>query len=472
MGIATSPLWVSLEHAAWDAFEDVFLLIAIRQNVSEMKLLAKHTSSLENGICAAEESQRLAQSASRLKSRFLENMSHEIRTPLNSILGFTDLILKDRNQVVSGEHKDYLLTVRNSGNHLMSLINDILDLSRIESGQLTLNVSDCSPVQVIAETISLMRVRALEKGITPNFRCDGPIPASIKTDSHRLKQLLINLIGNSIKCTGQGSVLVVAILDDTNEEPQFVIEVRDTGVGIPEDKLEVIFEAFVQADSSVTRKHGGTGLGLAISRRIATALGGGLSAHSVVGRGSTFVVRVATGNLTNVRLLKAPLQSVHACLEISTVATSDLQGKRVLVVDDGDINRKLIRVVLERAGACVQTAENGEIAIARMELQEFDAVLMDMQMQVLDGDEATRRLRKSGCNLPIFALTANAMMGDKEKCLAVGCSGYIAKPVYVDAMLKSLADALDPNRAESQSSRTQSHLFSISNSESVPLSCL
>ena len=198
-------------------------------------------------------------------------MSHEIRTPLNSILGFSNLLLKDNDVSSPQEREEFLTTVNHSGKHLLTLINDILDLSKIESGQLTLEIEDCSPHEVIVDAVSLMRVRALEKGIVLNYRCDGVIPETIKTDSHRLKQLLLNLIGNSIKFTDQGSVLVVAILDTTNEEPQLVIEVRDTGVGIAEDKLERIFEPFMQADNSVTRKYGGTGLGLAISRRIATA---------------------------------------------------------------------------------------------------------------------------------------------------------------------------------------------------------
>ena len=270
-GVSAVSIWVPLEHAAWVVFEDVFLLMTIRQSVKEMRLLAEHTACLEATIVAAEESEHKACHANLAKSQFLANMSHEIRTPLNSILGFSNLLLKDNDVSSPQEREEFLTTGNHSGKHLLTLINDILDLSKIESGQLTLEIEDCSPHEVIVDAVSLMRVRALEKGIVLNYRCDGVIPETIKTDSHRLKQLLLNLIGNSIKFTDQGSVLVVAILDTTNEEPQLVIEVRDTGVGIAEDKLERIFEPFMQADNSVTRKYGGTGLGLAISRRIATA---------------------------------------------------------------------------------------------------------------------------------------------------------------------------------------------------------
>jgi CheY-like chemotaxis protein/HPt (histidine-containing phosphotransfer) domain-containing protein len=307
----------------------------------------------------------------------------------------------------------------------------------------------CSPHQVIAETVSVLRVRASEKGITLDYRWEGLIPETINTDPYRLKQLLMNLVGNGIKFTDQGSVLIVGRLDQSRTDAELVIDVRDTGIGIPQEKWEEIFAPFVQADNSVTRKYGGTGLGLAICKNIVVALGGRIALSSSVGQGSTFTFRIPTGNLTGVRLLEQPPQSKGADVMKEAMATRcDLEDCRVLVVDDGSTNRKLIQLMLERGGAKVRVAENGQVAVDMARHHAFDVILMDMQMPVLDGYSATRQLREQGFSGPIIALTAHAMKGDREKCEQAGCSGYLSKPINVDDLIRTVKSSFLPTPKE------------------------
>ena len=439
-GIATASNWRWLEHAAWVIFEDVFLLITIRHSVKEMRKLARHADQLEIAVRFAEQSEKRAESANRAKSQFLANMSHEIRTPLNGILGFTEIILRFGESISPEEQREHLKAIRSSGQHLLALINDILDLSKIEAGQVMVEAIPCSPHHAIAETVSLLRVRAAEKGLALDYRWDGLIPETIQTDPYRLKQMLMNLIGNALKFTEQGSVLIVGRLDRTPRNPQLVIEVRDTGIGIAKEKLEEIFEPFVQADNSVTRNYGGTGLGLAICRNIAAALGGYLTVTSKVGRGSTFTLRIATGDLQGVEMLEQSPQTAGADVIEAKAGEWNLKGRRVLVVDDGVTNRKLIRLLLERAGAKVRDAENGQAAVDMAKQLAFDAILMDMQMPVMDGYSATRALRNDGFTRPIIALTAHAMKGDREKCEQAGCSGYVSKPINVEELMRTVTD--------------------------------
>lgn len=303
----------------------------------------------------------------------------------------------------------------------------------------------CSPHQSIAETVSLLRVRAAEKGISLSYRWEGAIPESIHTDPYRLKQVLMNLVGNAIKFTEQGSVLIVGRLDQRGEAPILEIEVRDTGVGIPEEKMDEIFKPFVQADNSVTRRYGGTGLGLTICRNIAAALDGELTAASMVGLGSTFTLRVAAGELNGVRLFEQPPQTAGADIIESGSGQCDLEGRRILVVDDASTNRKLIRRLLEREGAKVRVAENGQVAVAMAKQHRFDLILMDMQMPVMDGYSATYQLREQGFGGPIIALTAHAMKGDREKCEQAGCSGYLAKPINIDGLMRTMTECFPPS---------------------------
>ncbi len=384
-----------------------------------------------------------AEAANVAKSRFLANMSHEIRTPLNAVIGFTDLLRKSGDQCDEAEREEYLETIHTSGKHLLDLINDILDLSKIEAEHLDVEQVRCSPHDVISEVVSVLRVKALEKGLSLDCHWRSGVPETICTDPARFRQLLINLVGNAIKFTAVGGVQIQAALAQDPLAPQLTVEVIDTGVGIPADKFGDIFDPFVQADTSVTRQFGGTGLGLTISRRIAQALGGGLAVASEVGKGSTFTVTIATGPLDNVMILDAPvadgLRNVRAHEQ---EALPSLAGANILLVEDGDTNRRLIGLVLERAGAQVTMAENGRIGVDLGMKTPFDLLLMDMQMPVMDGYAATAQLRQRGVTAPIIALTAHAMKGDENKCRVAGCSGYVTKPIDADLLIRTIAEML------------------------------
>jgi signal transduction histidine kinase/DNA-binding response OmpR family regulator len=390
-----------------------------------------------------------AEAANRAKSEFLANMSHEIRTPLNGILGFTKLLLQDADKGNPATRHDFLETIRQSADHQLTLINDVLDLSKIESGRMEVECIPCSPHQIMAEVVSVLRVRAQEKGLGLDSAWGGPIPETIRTDPGRLRQLLINLVGNSIKFTERGGVQVVARLVQTEGRSQLAFDVIDTGIGIPADKLRLIFKPFMQADTSVTRRFGGTGLGLAISQRIAAALGGKLTVESQVGDGSTFTAAVDTGPLEGVRFFQSMAEVVTSTPRRTAPAAggAPLTGARILLVEDGDTNRKLIELVLRRAGATVATAENGKIGFALANRQTFDLILMDMQMPVMDGYTATTLLRERGMTLPIIALTAHAMRGDEEKCRNAGCSGFLTKPIDPDLLTRTLHEILQSDAA-------------------------
>lgn len=439
-GIATASHWRWLEHAAWVLFADLFLLIIIRQNRREMRELAQHMTRLEQRESELKQAVETAEHANRTKGKFLANMSHEIRTPLNGLIGFTDVLLRDGRNVSDEERDEYLTIIRKSGKHLLSLINDVLDLSKIEADRLQVESLPCSPHQIISEAVSVLRVSATEKGLVLDYRWEGPIPKTIRTDPYRFKQVLMNLIGNAIKFTNQGAVLIIAKVERDGSDAMLVVEVRDTGIGIPPGKLNDVFKPFVQADDSVTREYGGTGLGLAICKKIAAALGGSLTVSSEVGIGSVFEVRIGIGELSEVESLEPSRQVPGADIRDGAPAACDLADLQVLVVDDGDTNRKLIRLMLERNGAKVRVAENGQVALDMAERTPFDVILMDMQMPVMDGYTATARLRSRGFTGPIIALTAHAMKGDREKCDQAGCSGYLPKPIDSQQLFATLAD--------------------------------
>lgn len=405
----------------------------------------EHRTRIQSELVKAKER---AEAASQAKSSFLANMSHEIRTPLNAILGFADLLRLGGDRNNESERQDFLETIHRSGEHLLTLVNDILDLTKIEAGQMDYEQLKFSPHQVIAEVMSVMRARAQGKGLALEYHWYGSIPEVITSDPARFRQLLLNLIGNAIKFTERGGVQAVARLDA--ERCELTVDVIDTGIGIPANVCEAIFKPFTQADSSVTRRFGGTGLGLSISRHLATALGGHISVQSEVGKGSTFSFTIATGPLTEVRLLDHPVSDIVMPVRPQpTPPRSRLDGLSIMVVDDGETNRKLIRLVLDRAGATTSMAENGLEAVELGRTQHFDMILMDMQMPLMDGYTAAGRLRELGCHCPIVALTAHAMRGDAERCIAAGCSDYLTKPINPEKLIEKISTILGEINAAS-----------------------
>jgi signal transduction histidine kinase/CheY-like chemotaxis protein/HPt (histidine-containing phosphotransfer) domain-containing protein len=442
-GVATSDPFRWIEHAGWVLLEDLFLIVTIRWSLEEMTESARKQTRIELDSQVITRAKEQAEAANRSKSEFLANMSHEIRTPLNGILGFTELLIRGADGGDEAERTDFLKTIRSSGKHLLQLLNDVLDISKIEAGQLQVEKIPCSPHQILAEVTSVLRVPARQKGISLDYRWESGIPETIQSDPHRLKQLLMNLISNAIKFTEEGSVLVAASLDESGANPKLKFEIRDTGIGIPDHMLGSIFHPFVQADTSVTRKYGGTGLGLAISHRIAHSLGGDLTVASKVGCGSVFTATIDPGDLRGVAITKRPAAATIGDVKKPTTGKLNLDGVRILLVDDGETNRKLISLFLTRSGATVEMAENGALAVHAAEQNEFDVILMDMQMPVMDGYTATTRLRERSYIGPIIALTAHAMKGDREKCESVGCSGYLAKPVNIDELVRTVRAAME-----------------------------
>ncbi|QDV50025.1 PAS domain-containing hybrid sensor histidine kinase/response regulator [Gimesia fumaroli] len=419
-----------------------FKIVKYSVDVTQRVLIDQALEVAKQDLIHAKEAAELANQS---KSEFLANMSHEIRTPMTAILGFTDVLL---GSVVKPEDIDSVKTIKRNGESLIGLINDILDLSKIEAGKLDVEHINCSASQVVADVASLMRVRSTSKGLDLKVRFDGPIPETICSDPTRLRQVLINLVGNAIKFTETGAIeIVVRLLNGAEDEPQLQFDVIDSGIGIPKEKIEKLFSSFTQADGSTTRQFGGTGLGLTISKRLVELLGGTVSVSSQVGEGSTFSVTTATGPLDGIKMVQCSAESVlkEGDTQESAVvhSVSSLHGCRILFAEDGPDNQRLISFVLKKAGAEVTVVDNGQIAVdaARNALEDghpFDVILMDMQMPVLDGYAATRRLRNMGYSRPIIALTAHAMSTDQQKCLDAGCDDYATKPINRKKLIRKI----------------------------------
>jgi len=389
-----------------------------------------------------------AELGSRAKSEFLANMSHEIRTPMNAILGFIDFLYNEGDlSKAPRERVDAIQTIHRNANALLQIINDILDLSKIETGKLQIEAVSVSPRDIVLQVIDLMQMRAQEKGIELDLEEIDPLPETITTDPARLRQILVNLVGNAVKFTSHGRVTLIVQQVDGETMPQLEFRVVDTGIGITESQFAELFTPFSQADSSITRRFGGTGLGLTISKRLAYELGGDLTATSVPGEGSTFTLRIPAraGEATSVEGSTAET-GPPVSLETTTAPASPpskVHG-RVLLVEDAVDNQRLVSLILRKAGAEVEIAENGQIGCDRIQEARgagspFDVVLMDMQMPVLDGYSATRRLRRASVETPIIALTAHAMAGDRQACLDAGCTEYLTKPIDRERLIAMVA---------------------------------
>jgi signal transduction histidine kinase/DNA-binding NarL/FixJ family response regulator len=389
-----------------------------------------------------------AEAASRAKSAFLANMSHEIRTPMTAIVGYADLMLEPGQTIA--DRQDCLQVIRRNGRHLLDLINDILDLSKIEAGKMTVETVSTNLLEMLSDLISMMRPRATAKGLDFALEVEGDIPVRIASDPLRLRQILMNLAGNAIKFTNTGQIRLRVQLDRTGRSPMLRFDVIDTGIGIPSDQLPRLFHAFSQADDSMTRRFGGTGLGLAISQRLAALLGGNITVASTPGKGSTFMVRVEPGPLKAEELLQGVNESVLPRPTWKPAPTGAVSlAARILLVEDGPDNQRLISLHLRKAGAKVEIAANGRIGVDKVFAAQragtpFDLILMDMQMPELDGYGATTELRARGVHLPVIALTAHAMADDRIKCINAGCTEYLTKPIDKAMLLKTVANFL-PN---------------------------
>ncbi len=390
-----------------------------------------------------------AQSANRAKSDFLANMSHEIRTPMNAILGFTQMLRLGRVRDAA-QARRHLDTVHANGSHLLALINDILDLSKVEAGQLVVEQIPFAPHEVLGEVVETLSVRAAEKGVGLRRAVDGPVPALALGDPARLRQVVTNLVGNAIKFTDRGEVVVTErwLPAEGGRGARLEVRVSDSGVGIPQDRLESIFEPFVQADSSTTRKYGGTGLGLAIARRFARAMGGDVVASSEPGRGSTFTVTIDPGPGADGAMLAPEQALAERTSEAGAAHAWRFPPRRLLVVDDSPENRELVALVLQDCGLVVEQADSGEAALAAVERRVPDLVLMDMQMPGMDGFTATRTLRERGVTVPIYAFTAHALRGFEHEIRDAGCDGHLTKPIDIDAMMETLAGRLGGTRVD------------------------
>ena len=377
--------------------------------------------------------------ATTSKSEFLANMSHEIRTPLGAIIGHAELLVDEGDAIdatcpKAGRRREFVETIHRNGEHLLALVSEILDLSKIEAGHMQIERIPEDPRRLIKDVVRLLAGEAEVRGLSIEVDLDPGVPEIVALDPVRFRQILINLVGNAIKFTERGGLSIRLRYESTGNGLR--VEVADSGIGMEPRTLERIFQPFRQADGSMTRRFGGTGLGLSISRHLCRLMEGELTVESRPGEGSTFIAA-----------FPAPASIKNSPQEPGTMIPPHL---RILLAEDGPDNRRLVSHLLGRLGATVETVENGDEAVKRV-LQgglTIDLVLMDMQMPVMDGWEATRQLRNAGCQVPVLALTANAMPGDRAACLEAGCDDYLAKPVRREALAAAITGILAGSDSE------------------------
>jgi PAS domain S-box-containing protein len=416
------------------------------QDITECRALiqAKQETEYVNNLLeqAIERSSMLARDATAAnvaKSNFLANMSHEIRTPMNGVIGMLALALnKERDEKI----RDYLSIAETCAKNLLSLMNDILDISKIEAGKLNIEFVDCDVNQILSIINSSMRPLAVDKGLDFEVVLKTDVPKLIRTDPTRLQQCLTNLLGNAIKFTEAGKVTIEASLKEMGGKPFIRFDVIDTGIGIAVDKQAIIFDKFTQADSGTTRKYGGSGLGLAITKQLTDLLGGTLTLSSRPGRGSTFSmiipanIDIESATMISSNRWKKKGQKVGANKESSNIAG------RVLVIEDDYASQRVILGMLEETNLRIEMADDGVEAVNKVTNGSYDLIFMDMQLPNMNGYDATRVIREKGYTLPIIALTAYAMKGDDEKCLNAGCDAYLSKPINAEKLFETISKFL------------------------------